>query len=249
MSSGDWKEMFHAAVDGDMDLLRYHLSAQVDPNYQHPEYMCTPLVACILAGQYDAAALLLQWGADPKLRSESEGMTPLQAAHQRRDPALIRLIDPLTDGRASCIFCQILANQVPASKVHEDDFCLAFMDLYPLARGHVLVIPKTHKVQLTELSAQETQRLFKIGNRILHAQRALGWGVQGSHFLLNDGPAANQLVPHVHLHIIPREPKDTIRTLGKLALHLTGIMGLPHKREALNAQATQLRHALSQIHG
>ncbi|TAH12820.1 MAG: ankyrin repeat domain-containing protein [Curvibacter sp.] len=93
MSSGDWKEMFDAAVDGDLALLRYHLAAKVDPNYQHPEYMCTPLVACILAGQYDAAALLLQWGADPKLRSEGEEMTPLEAAHHRRDPALIRLID------------------------------------------------------------------------------------------------------------------------------------------------------------
>ena len=67
--------------------------AQVDPNYQHPEYMCSPLVACTLAGQYDAAALLLQYGADPQLRSEGEVMTPLQAACHRRDPALIRLID------------------------------------------------------------------------------------------------------------------------------------------------------------
>lgn len=94
MSSGDWKEMFNAAVDGDLSLLRYHLAAHVDPNYQHPEYMCTPLVASILAGQYDAVVLLLQWGADPKIRSESEGMTPIEAAHQRQDTALIQLIDP-----------------------------------------------------------------------------------------------------------------------------------------------------------
>ena len=85
--------MFDAAIHGDLELLRYHLAAKVDPNYQHPEYMCTPLVACILAGQYDAAALLLQWVADPKLRSEDEAMTPLEAAHHRRDPALIRLVD------------------------------------------------------------------------------------------------------------------------------------------------------------
>lgn len=97
MSSGDWKEMFNAAEAGDLELLRYHLAAKVDPNYQHPEYMCTPLVACILAGQYDATALLLQYGADPELRSEGEAMTPLQAACHRRDPALIRLIDPTMD--------------------------------------------------------------------------------------------------------------------------------------------------------
>ena len=97
MSSGDWKEMFNAAEAGGLGLLRYHLAAQVDPNYQHPEYMCTPLVACILAEQYDAAALLLQYGADPQLRSEGEAMTPLQPACHRRAPALMRLIDPSMD--------------------------------------------------------------------------------------------------------------------------------------------------------
>lgn len=244
MASGDWKEMFDAAVAGDLGLLRYHLAAQVDPNYQHPEYMCTPLVACILAGQHDAAALLLQWGADPKLRSEGEAMTPIEAARKRQDPALIRLIDPSMDGRQSCVFCKILADQLPASKVHEDDLCLAFMDIHPIGRGHVLVVPKTHKVQLTELSAHESLHLFKIGNRILRAQRSLGWGVQGSHLLLNDGPAANQWVPHVHLHIIPREPKDTIRSLGKIVLHLSGIMGFADRRNGLNAQAAQLHQVL-----
>ena len=93
MSAGDWKEMFSAAETGDLELLRHHLSAKVDPNYQHPEYMCTPLIACILKGHYDAAALLLQWGANSQLRSEGEAMTPLEAACHRRDPALIRLIE------------------------------------------------------------------------------------------------------------------------------------------------------------
>lgn len=146
----------------------------------------------------------------------------------------------------TCVFCQILAGTLPASKVHEDDVCLALMDIHPIGRGHVLVIPKKHTVQLTELSEEESLHLFKIGNRILLAQRSLGWGVRGSHLVLNDGPTANQLVPHVHLHIIPREPRDTLHTLGKLALHLTGLMGFAHRRVTLNAQAAQLRQALQQ---
>jgi len=146
----------------------------------------------------------------------------------------------------TCVFCQILADQLPASRVYEDDGCLAFMDIHPIGRGHVLVIPKMHAVQITELSTEESVHLFKIGNRILHAQRSLGWGVRGSHLLLNDGPAANQLVPHVHLHIIPREVRGTIRMVGKLALHLSGLMGLSHRRDTLNAQAAQLRHELQQ---
>jgi ankyrin repeat protein len=94
MSSGDWKEMFDAAVEGNMAVLRYHLVAGVDANYQHPEYMCTPLVACILANQREAAKLLLEFGANPHLRAEIEAMTPLQAAYHVGNPDLIALIDP-----------------------------------------------------------------------------------------------------------------------------------------------------------
>lgn len=86
--------MFDAAVEGNTAVLRYHLVAGVDANYQHPEYMCTPLVACVLANQREAAALLLEHGADPHLRSEIEAMTPVQAAHQVGNPELIALLDP-----------------------------------------------------------------------------------------------------------------------------------------------------------
>lgn len=144
----------------------------------------------------------------------------------------------------TCIFCQIVANTLPASIVHEDKHCLAFMDIHPLGRGHVLVIPKHHHVQLTELSEDNALHLFRIGHRILNAQRALGWGVEGSHLLLNDGPAANQLVPHIHLHVIPRKRNDVLGTLGRLSLHLTGLMGFARKRELLEAEAAQLRQAL-----
>jgi histidine triad (HIT) family protein len=146
----------------------------------------------------------------------------------------------------NCIFCQIISGQLPASKVHEDKHCLAFMDIHPLGHGHVLVIPKQHKVQITELSEEDALHLFRIGHRILNAQRSLGWGVEGSHLLLNDGPSANQLVPHIHLHIIPRKPNDMLSTLGKLTLHLTGLMGFARKRELLEDEAAQLRQALAQ---
>lgn len=145
-----------------------------------------------------------------------------------------------------CVFCQIISGQLPASKVFEDERCLAFMDIHPLGIGHVLVIPKQHKIQITELCEEDAQHLFRIGHRILNAQRKLGWGVEGSHLLLNDGPAANQLVPHIHLHIIPRKRNDVVSTLGKLTLHLTGLMGFARKRELLEAEAEQLRQALEQ---
>lgn len=82
MSGGDWKELFHAACDGDIELLRYHVKNGVDVNYAHPEFLSTPLVGCILARQPEAAMLLLDHGADPLLLSEFEALTPVQAARQ-----------------------------------------------------------------------------------------------------------------------------------------------------------------------
>ena len=82
MSAGDWKDMVHAACDGDLELVRHHLANGVDPDFSHPEYQSTALVAGILAGREEVAHLLLDHGADPALRSELDGLTPVQAAHQ-----------------------------------------------------------------------------------------------------------------------------------------------------------------------
>ncbi|MBB2486184.1 ankyrin repeat domain-containing protein [Mitsuaria sp. WAJ17] len=82
MSGGDWKELFHAACNGDLELVRYHTIKGVDLNYAHPEFLGTPLVACILAGQEAVALYLLEHGADPHLLSEFDGATPLQAARR-----------------------------------------------------------------------------------------------------------------------------------------------------------------------
>ncbi|MEO3713382.1 hypothetical protein [Roseateles flavus] len=82
MSGGNWKELFHAACSGDLALVGYHTRNGVDLNYAHPEFLGTPLVACILAGQEAVALYLLEQGADPRLRSEFDGATPLQAARR-----------------------------------------------------------------------------------------------------------------------------------------------------------------------
>lgn len=82
MSAGDWKELFSAACAGNLPLVRYHVRSGVDLNHAHPEFLSTPLVACLLEGQEAVAHYLLDHGAWPDLRSELEGLTPLQAARQ-----------------------------------------------------------------------------------------------------------------------------------------------------------------------
>ena len=74
MSAGDWKDMYAAAVAGDLALVRLHISAGVNPNYQHPEILCTPLVASLIHGHDAIARYLLTHGADPK-RTNAHGQS------------------------------------------------------------------------------------------------------------------------------------------------------------------------------
>lgn len=80
MSGGDWKEMFSAGCEGNLALVAYHVKSGVDVNYAHPEFLSTPLVAAILAGQEAVALYLLDHGANPALPSEFDAATPIQAA-------------------------------------------------------------------------------------------------------------------------------------------------------------------------
>jgi ankyrin repeat protein len=84
MDGGNWKEMFNAACEGDLELVRYHVKRGVDVNYAHPEFLSTPLVASALAGQEEIALFLLDAGANPDLASEFDACTPLQAARQAK---------------------------------------------------------------------------------------------------------------------------------------------------------------------
>tara|TARA_R110002167_G_scaffold162994_18_gene359696 strand:- start:878 stop:1330 length:453 start_codon:yes stop_codon:yes gene_type:complete len=140
----------------------------------------------------------------------------------------------------SCIFCQIAEKKETSSIVYEDDEFLAFMDAYPLTSGHCLVIPKRHLVRLESLNAKSRAKLFNIGHKIIEAQKKAGFGVQGTNLLINDGKAANQTVPHLHLHLIPRENGDLLKSLPKLFLHITGLFGLQTSRLKLNTQAEQI---------
>ena len=82
MSAGDWKDMFLAACDGNVELVRYHLENGVDVDHAHPEFQSTALVVSILAGDEQMAHLLLDHGADLLLLSPMEGQTPVEGARK-----------------------------------------------------------------------------------------------------------------------------------------------------------------------
>lgn len=92
MSAGDWKELYSAASSGNLPLVQYHIRNGVNPNYQHPEILATPLVAALSNGHIEIAKFLLNNGADPYLLSEFDNMTALQAATRYNKPELVELI-------------------------------------------------------------------------------------------------------------------------------------------------------------
>lgn len=92
MAAGDWKDMLAAVQEGKIDLVKYHIEQGVNPNYQHPEFLTTPLIESISFGQHEIAKYLLENGADPKLRAGFSTDTPLSIAKRTKDKELIRLI-------------------------------------------------------------------------------------------------------------------------------------------------------------
>jgi len=107
-----------------------------------------------------------------------------------------------------CVFCEIVKGTAQAYIIYEDEQFIAILDKYPISIGHSLVLPKTHCERVKDLSQRDFCALYAR----VHALNALitaRVNASASHISINDGAAANQLVPHVHVHIIPRNEDDS----------------------------------------
>lgn len=104
---------------------------------------------------------------------------------------------------SDCIFCKIIAGEIPSVKVYEDEHVYAFMDIMPLSKGHTLLIPKTHREFVYDLAPEEAANLFSVAPKIAAAINETFEPV-GMNLLNNNGAKAGQSVFHFHLHFIPR---------------------------------------------
>jgi diadenosine tetraphosphate (Ap4A) HIT family hydrolase len=118
----------------------------------------------------------------------------------------------------ACVFCEIAAGTAPAIRVYEDDDFLGILDIRPFTRGHTLVIPKTHSVDLTDTPPATLAGMAGVGQRIARAARASGLGATGSNFAINDGKSAFQTVFHIHLHVVPRRDGDKVAFVKGMVL-------------------------------
>lgn len=106
-----------------------------------------------------------------------------------------------------CVFCKIVAGEIPAYKIYEDEQTLAFLDINPVNPGHVLVVPKKHAANLEEIEAEELSALMSTV-KMMGARLKERLGYEGYNVLMNNDPVSGQAIPHVHFHIIPRKAGD-----------------------------------------
>ena len=106
-----------------------------------------------------------------------------------------------------CVFCKIVTGKLPAWTVWKSDAALAFLDIGPLAAGHLLLIPRDHYVGLTDLPADTCAQIASAIPRLGKALMEVT-GAAGLNLLCNHGEIAGQVVPHVHFHLIPRRSGD-----------------------------------------
>jgi len=111
-----------------------------------------------------------------------------------------------------CIFCKIAAQEIPSTKVFEDEKFLAFMDINPLGRGHCLLIPKAHHQEIFDMPEDLLRDLIAAAQRLAKAVKT-GLDAEGMYIWQANGRAAAQLIPHYHMHFLPRWENDNL-TIG-----------------------------------
>jgi histidine triad (HIT) family protein len=133
-----------------------------------------------------------------------------------------------------CVFCKIVEGQIPATKVHEDELTLAFMDIGQVNPGHVLVAVKPHVENIFGLDDKHAAAVFQTAARVARAVE-MAYAPEGVTLYQANGAAAGQTVYHFHLHLVPRYTND--------GMNLTWPTKNP-SREQLQANAARIRAAL-----
>ena len=134
-----------------------------------------------------------------------------------------------------CIFCRIVRGELPSEVVYQTERILAFLDIAPIAFGHVLVIPKEHYATLWEVPdalASDLNQCWKlVGKAVMAATQATGLNV-----FMNNYPSAGQVVPHAHWHLIPRREGDRLYKV---------VQGEYESKNSMQKMAEDIRQALA----
>ncbi|MDX1533095.1 MAG: HIT domain-containing protein [Nitrosopumilaceae archaeon] len=120
-----------------------------------------------------------------------------------------------------CIFCKIVAGEIPAKILAETENSIAFMDAFPLTKGHSLVIPKKHYEKIQDIPSNENSELFSTVQKIISKVDKL---TGATLVAIHNGKEAGQEIPHVHVHLIPRSSEDgagAVHSMFKSEIQMT----------------------------
>lgn len=106
----------------------------------------------------------------------------------------------------NCIFCKIIQGEIPAKIIKETEKSLAFLDAFPLTRGHTLVIPKKHYEKIQDMSTEDNSDLFETVHKVSAKVDKI---TNATLIAIHNGKQSGQEIPHVHVHLIPRSPEDS----------------------------------------
>ncbi len=108
-----------------------------------------------------------------------------------------------------CLFCKIMAGEIPSYKVYEDGFAFAFLDINPIAAGHTLVLPKVHVTKLAGLEGEALSGLAAALQRVVAGVES-ALEPEGLNIFINQGEVAGQVIAHLHVHVVPRAQGDEV---------------------------------------
>ncbi len=123
----------------------------------------------------------------------------------------------------SCIFCKIVAGEIPSERVYDDGVVMAFLDINPIAPGHTLLVPHAHHAGLLDTPHELLAALLAAAPRVARGAMAAVGG-EGFNFFQFNGSCSGQEVFHLHFHIIPRRPGDGVRYQWKQGKYAAGEM-------------------------
>lgn len=160
------------------------------------------------------------------------------------DPsALARIAASIKQGDERCVFCDIVAGRTPASFVRRGERVVAFMDLYPITRGHVLIIPTEHVASMAAVAPDVGAAMMNLAQRLAAAVMRSALGCDGYNLFLAEGGCADQDIFHAHLHVIPRHHADGFGLLYPPRYPME------EKRSALDETAETIKFYLSRQTG
>ena len=109
-----------------------------------------------------------------------------------------------------CLFCKIVKGELPSSKLYEDEDTLAFLDLFPVKKGHSLVISKEHYENIFDVPAESLSKISSVMKNVADAVKK-GVNADGISIAQSNGKDAGQVIPHIHFHVMPRFKDDGLK--------------------------------------